>query len=130
MEPFDSSRHTTPMGSEVGDPQGIVRYWRARTLEPHYTIFVRVAGFTFVFHDVEQIRACLAFYSKKHLPSGRSKAVTDAIRSGQVGGRYETEQWHERLPLYLREEPKRTRVVAALESTLRQVESGNLLPTT
>ena len=127
-EPYDPAKHGTPMGSEVGSPPGIERYWRAPTLEPHHAIFVRVASFTFLFHDIEQIRACLAFYSRKHHPSGRSGAITEAIRSGEVGGRYETERWYERLPLYLSEEPKRTRVVAALEATLQQLKDGNLIP--
>jgi hypothetical protein len=34
------------------------------------------------------------------------------------GDQTETQRWYDRLPMYLREEPKRVRVVAALEEAL------------
>ncbi len=88
-------------------------------------IFVRVCSFTFQFSCVEELRASVAFYSKKIHPSRRSSEVALAVRSGEVL-RWEAERWHERLPLYLREEPKRVRVLAALQRALRKAEDGKI----
>jgi hypothetical protein len=108
-EPFDSSRHQNKM-SDGPPAEGVDFYWRAKTLEPHDVMFVRVAGFTFEFHSIEQIKACLEFYTKKLHPSSRLS---------NWGDRW-SQRWFERLPLYLQEEPKRKKVIAALEEALRQ----------
>jgi hypothetical protein len=123
-EPYDSLRHRNPMALEPDEPEGIVRHWRARTLEPHQVTFVHVAGFTFEFHSAEQLRACLAFYAQRHHPSRRSAAAAELVRSGEVTWRLEVERWHERLPLYLREEPKRLKVCAALKEALRRMDAA------
>ena len=109
-----------PMLSEVGTPPALERYFQAPTLARSRVLFVRVAGFTFTFHSPEQLRACLDFYARKLHPTSRSAERADAVRSGEVCGRFEVERWYERLPLYLREEPKRLRVVAALEAAVRR----------
>ena len=104
-------------------PEQPSRYWRAPTLEPHQVAFVRVAGFTFEFHSVAQIHACLRDYATRHQPSSRLP-----VESGDYGGdQSETQRWFERLPLFLREEPKRLQVVAALEEALRQVATGKIV---
>jgi hypothetical protein len=111
-EPFDSARHRDEM--QDGSPAaGITRYYRARTLEPHEVLFVRVAGFTFQFQSVDQLRACLEYYATKLHPTSRAPIVHD-------GDHWESQRWFERLPLFLREEPKRQKVVAALEEALHQ----------
>lgn len=92
--------------------QGVDLYWRAKTLEPHEVLFVRVVGFTFEFHSVEQVRACLAFYARKLHATSRLPT--------EGGDRWEFQRWFERLPLFLREEPKRKKVVAALEEALHR----------
>lgn len=98
------------------EADGIDRYWRAPTLMPHQVLFVRVSGFTFEFHSKEQVRATLDFYSRKIQPSGRL-----SVGGGEYGGdQSETQRWFERLPLYLREEPKRKEVVKALERAMRE----------
>jgi hypothetical protein len=108
------------MGWEFGQSEGEVRHHRAPTLEPHQVLFVRVAGFTFEFHSVEQVRACQAYYASKHHPSSRLPVAT-----GEYGGDHsEVQRWFERLPLYLREEPKRLQVVAALNDALHRVALG------
>ena len=86
-------------------------------LDPRRVVFVRVAGFTFKFDSFDQLRLCLNFYRRRIHPSRRSAAVAAALSAG--GTRWCFERWHERLPLYLREEPKRRKVVAALEKALR-----------
>ena len=125
-EPYDSSRHRNPMGSELGEPEGIARHWRARTLQPHRVILVRSAGFTFEFHSARQLRACLTFYAQRHLPSRRSAHAAAMVRSGEVTWRWEVERWHERLPLYLREESRRIRVCAALTEAVRRLERDGI----
>ncbi len=87
----------------------------APTLGPRRVLFVSVCAFTFEFHSLDQLRACLAFYARKHHPSRRR----------DIGGadHWELERWFERLPLYLREESKRERVVAALQSALAEFDA-------
>ena len=106
------------MGSEVGTPAGIARYHRAGTIDPHRVQFVRVEGFTFEFHSAEQARACLEFYRVKIPPSGRVSAET--MRGGD---HWEFQRWFDRLPGELRREPKRLRVVTALEEAVRTLAS-------
>ena len=124
-EPYDSARHRNRMnwGWGAPRPEQPSRYGRAPTLEPRHVAFVRVAGFTFEFHSVEQIQACLRYYATKHHPSSRLP-----VESGDYGGdQSETQRWFERLPMFLREEPKRVQVVAALEEALRQVATGKIV---
>ena len=119
-EPYDSSRHGHPMGWAFPEPEGLKRHHRARTLEPHAVLFVRVAAFTFQFHSLEQLQACRAFYAQRHQPTSRLPVAT-----GDYGGDHsECQRWFERLPLYLREEPKRVRVVAALEAAVHAIGKG------
>ena len=122
-EPYDHLRHHNPMG---GETPGKDRYWKAPTLEPYHVAFVRVCGFTFEFHTVEQLRACRHFYATKLHPSSRSHAAAEAVAEDKVTWRWEVERWFERLPMYLREESKRLEVAAALDDALRQAESGGL----
>jgi hypothetical protein len=110
------------MGQEAGPAQSSEHYRRAPTLSSPRVLFARVAGFTFEFHSIAQSQACLAFYAARIHPSGRSEARATAVREGEVTWRWEVERWHARLPLYLREEPRRVRVVAALTAALRVTE--------
>jgi hypothetical protein len=118
-EPYNET-HRTRMAWEFGESEGAARHHRAPTLEPHHVLFVRVAGFTFEFHSVEQLRACQTYYAAKHHPSSRLPVGT-----GEYGGDHsEVQRWFERLPLYLREEPKRLQVVTALDDALHRVALG------
>ena len=123
-EPFDYARHFNPMNNGWGAPQPeqLAHHMRAPTLEPYHVAFVRVAGFTFEFHSVAQLRVCRAYYAERHQPSSRL-----SVGIGDYGGdQHETQRWFERLPLYLREEPKRVQVVAALDEALMQAATGKL----
>ena len=102
------------------EPHHGERYRRAPTLEAQKTLCVRVASFTFRFETREQLRECLEFYRQKHHSSSQSSERAAAVRNGEVAWRHEVQRWYERLPLYLREEPKRLKVVAALEEALGQ----------
>jgi len=112
------------MGSELDEPRAIARQSRAPTLSPHRVLLVRVAGFTFEFHTLGQVRACLAFYERKLQPSGRSADRGSAVAEGKVSWRHEVQRWHERLPLYLRDEPARQEVVAAMRAAVLEAEAA------
>jgi hypothetical protein len=75
-----------------------------------WVYFVRVCSFTFEFHSIEQIEACLEYYSQKTHPSSRL--------SIGAADHWEVQRWFERLPMYLLEEPKRQKVVKALAAAL------------
>jgi len=115
FEDFDPLKHRNPMSGEAGTPPSIGRHYRSPTLEPHRVTFVRVEGFTFEFHSLEQIQACLRYYQQKTLPSGR-------ISSRQMAGgdRWEFQRWYVRLPGELRRDSKRLKVVQALEEASRR----------
>jgi len=88
---------------------------RAPTLLRRQVYFVRACSFTFQFHSIQQIQACLDYYSRKIQPSSR-------VDIG-AADHWECERWFERLPLFLREEPKRQQVVKALTAALKQFKS-------
>ena len=84
-------------------------------LVPVWTYFVEVCGFTFRFGSVAQIEAVLEYYRQKLHPSSRLPD-SDWLRAEHDVA----QRWYERLPGYLREEPKRVRVVKALERALAE----------
>ena len=112
-EPWDSSpsRHAVDWS-----PEGIVdwspdtmapieAHKRNPTLVPHESVFVHVCSFTFRFDAPAQLDRAIAYYERKILPSS-------IIPGGVFSG--EEQRWYERLPMFLREEPKRRKVVKAL----------------
>lgn len=81
-------------------------------LAPAWVYFVSVCSFTFTFRSLDQIRACLEFYNRKVLDGSRiDKGAAD---------HWEVQTWYQRLPLYLREEPKRQKVIKALSRALAE----------
>jgi hypothetical protein len=128
-EPYSSRRHAAPMPRAMGSGLALDRHFRNPTLVPHRVVLVQVCGFTFTFHTVEEVRACLEYYLRKILPSSRSAAAAAAVRSGEVAWRLQVERWYERLPLHLRKETKRVRVVSALQEALAQIEARKVRPT-
>ncbi|HLJ46713.1 MAG TPA: hypothetical protein VKU01_11930 [Bryobacteraceae bacterium] len=73
---------------------------------------VRVCSFTFDFQSLDQLEACLVYYRQKIRPSSIIPSERFTDYGGDSG---EAQRWYERLPMYLLEEPKRKKVVAALE---------------
>jgi hypothetical protein len=73
-----------------------------------WVYFVNVCSFTFQFHSLEQIEACLLYFSKKTHPSTRLPVELE----------HYWQRWYERLPMYLFEETKRQKVVKAIEKAL------------
>jgi hypothetical protein len=111
-EEFDSLRHSNRMWvvDSVPDPKAnFISRW---------VLFVRVCSFTFEFHSLKQIEACLEYYSRKIHPSSRLPVYTE-----NYGDHWEAQRWYEQLPMYLLEGPKRQKVVKALASALEQFEA-------
>ncbi len=79
-------------------------------------MLVAVASFTFRFISTAQIRDCLAYYDRRIHPS--------SMRPIGAVDHWEAQRWFERLPMYLLEEPKRTKVVKALKRALERAEAG------
>ena len=84
---------------------------------PVNSYFVRVCGFTFVFGSVAQIETVLAYYNRRIHPSSRLPDSEWLRAEHEV-----VQRWFERLPQYLLEEPKRVRVVKALERALSEFD--------
>jgi len=82
---------------------------------PHEVIFVEVCSFTFRFDSQEQIEEAVTFYEQKLPASSREPESVYSLRGYDRG---ESERWFETLPLFLREEPKRQKVVKALREAL------------
>ena len=103
----------------------VIDYWGhvpvpnagARNLVPRKMMLVTVASFTFRFISAGQIKDCLAYYEQKIHPSSM-RPIDPAI------DRWECQRWFERLPMYLMEEPKHTKVVEALKRALASAEVG------
>jgi hypothetical protein len=92
-----------------------VDHHKAPTLLQRQVYFVRVCSFTFQFHSLQQIQACLDYYARKIQPSSRQDIG--------AADHWECERWFERLPLFLREESKRQRVVKALREALEKFKT-------
>ena len=92
-------------------------------------IVVEVVSFTFRFADVAQLQKCIAYYKTKTHPTSRIPAEEHAADLGEDWREqrgWEVERWFERLPMYLLEEPKRQKVLKALEKAQNLLESGKL----
>lgn len=109
-EKLDPSRHrdfmtrTMPNHTRGGSP---VPAPRDNLLE-QWVYFIKVCSFTFEFHSLAQIQECLAYFSQKLYPNRRIHI--------EFGERWIP--WYERLPQRLFEEPKRQRVIKALQQAL------------
>ncbi len=93
------------------------RDWSSPTLISHYVVFVHVCSFTFRFDSKEQLQRVLQYYEQKIVPSSR---LPQAALTGC--DHWEAERWFEKLPLFLREEPKRVKVVKALRDALERFD--------
>lgn len=120
-EQFDSSKHSGLPDALPDVVEPIRRHWTAPTLIPHEVIFVSVCSFTFRFDTKEQLERVLAFYDQKIVPSSRQP---ESVWSQRGGDHSEAERWFERLPLFLREEPKRVKVVKALREARAMFDAG------
>jgi hypothetical protein len=118
-----------PHSGTRGNDCGVRHVWRTASLLPQEDIRVRVAFFAFIFSSIAELRSCLNYYMQRTHPSSRVPAKELARQLGpdwRTQRSWEVERWFERLPMYLLEEPKRQKVVAALSKTLKLLETGKL----
>jgi hypothetical protein len=101
------------------------------SLVPRHAIVVHVASFKFGFGNLEQLKACIDYFSRKTHPTSRIPAKAIAADIGEdwreLRG-WGIERWFESLPMYLMEEPKRKKVVKALQEALEFAKKEDLLP--
>ena len=87
-------------------------------LEPNLDLgwlyFVEVCGFTFKFRKLEEIEEYIGFYSLKLHPSSRTSDELPNFGLFSLGDHWERQTKFNELPLYLREERKRQKVLQAL----------------
>lgn len=105
---------------EKAEQLGIRDFESSRVVGPEnaeWIYYVEVCRFTFAFFSLEMIREYLDFYSRKVLPTSRfwdaspfSRGPAASVGDGQTR--------FERLPLRLRKEPNRHKVVKALQRAL------------
>lgn len=118
-EIYDPKKHADKMFDASHIP-GVPRerYWRDPTLQRYPVYLVRVCGFTFEFHSLEQLQVCLRFFSQKTRPSSR---IAFSATDRQIHWlHWVAQRWFERLPMYLLEERRRVRIVPALKQALAQ----------
>ena len=89
---------------------------------PHNVYFVRECGFTFEFHNIEQIEACKDYYNKKIRPS-------TIIREKELfkygGDQSETQRWFEKMPKKLNNNHNRSKILKALSRAIADFNSEN-----
>ena|SRR5437016_5814501 len=122
-EVYDPKKHADKMYDASHIP-GVPReqYWRHPTLQRYPVYFVRVCGFTFEFHSLEQLRICLRFFSQKTRPSSR---IGFSATDRQIHWlHWVAQRCFERLPMYLLEERRRVRIVPALKQALAQFQNS------
>ena len=109
---WDMEGYETELPLYVGEWEGKEHLMRYRNPEPKWIYFVHVCNFTFAFYSLVMMQAYLDYYSQKILPTRAQDAphCNNDLR----------QHWSNRLPLYLREEPKRQKVVKALQTAIRE----------
>jgi len=113
VEDYDHTKHRDWMG--YVDRAQRERRLRAGAILPRKVCTVRVCQFTFVFHSLCQLEMCLQYYAKEHHPTSKQPFDANATYDHE-----EAQLWFDRLPQYLLEKPKRTKVVAALQQGVEQ----------
>jgi hypothetical protein len=91
-------------------------------LQRHSVYFVSVTGFTFEFHNIQQLEVCLRFFSQKVRPESMMQFLdTDRhiLELHAISPR-----WFQELPLPLLEEHRRLEIAAALTKALRRFRAG------
>jgi len=86
---------------------------------PEWIYYVEVCQFTFAFFSLDMIREYLDFYSRKVLPSSRFHGASK-FSHGAAASAGDGQTRFERLPVRLRQEPKRVRIVKALKRALQE----------
>ena len=87
------------------------------------TICVHVCSFTFRFVSVEEIEEYIKFFQARTHPTSR---VPASMLPDCTFRHWHSQRWYERLPLFLQEEPKREKVLKALNKAIARIEAGKL----
>jgi hypothetical protein len=111
-EQFDPARHADHRTRQIG---GASIEPPADRLVERWVYFVEVASFTFQFESLRHLRHCLEFFRQKLHPSSRLP---------DVSLEHYWQRWYERLPQWLFEEPKRLKVIAALERAAKDFDDA------
>ncbi|HBE70131.1 MAG TPA: hypothetical protein DDW52_18440 [Planctomycetaceae bacterium] len=114
-EKLDPERHVDVMGAASYFGGANIEPAKSPNLDHRRMYFVAVAGFTFQFVSLEQLRECLEWFRQKIHPSSRLPNVTLE---------HYWQRWYERLPKGLTKEPKRQKIVTALENALSDFAVG------
>ncbi|MEJ2613201.1 MAG: hypothetical protein P8179_24910 [Candidatus Thiodiazotropha sp.] len=88
-------------------------------IRDNWVYFIEACGFTFQFLNVAQLSECLAYYEIKNAGSTREEIG--------AADHWEVQRWYERLPLYLREETKRIKVVKVLKKAQEIIVSNKVI---
>lgn len=107
---------------KIWKEENIANRTKHSSLIPTWIYFVEVCGFTFKFHSIEQLEQTLEYYTKKLHPSS---IIPNLDQSPEKFDRSFIQRWYEKLPLYLRKESKRKKVVAALQQAVHQFSNDN-----
>ncbi len=111
-ETLDADKHVVHMTNRcIG---GLPAVPACDNIIPCWMYFVEACSFTFQFQSIEELRYCLGYFRIKIHPSDRY---------ARVDREHYWQPWYQRLPQYLFEEPKRKKVVAALERALADFEA-------
>jgi hypothetical protein len=117
-EDYNPSRHRDKMAGVAGVPAD--EYWKAPTLQRYPVYFVKVGRFTFEFHSIDQLGACLAYYEMKIRPSSRRRFTNEDRKIMWL--HWVAQRWFEKLPMYLLEEKNRLLVVKALTEAIARFD--------
>ena len=111
----------------------MARYWkelarnRSDNLHTEWHYFVHVCSFTFIFTTVTQIEEYRKHFAQKIRPAsadGANRPIWRCADGTQLtrhpGDHWERQSRFDVLPLYLFEEPKRQKIVKALERAIRE----------
>jgi len=121
VETYEPKRHSNKMHDFTRLP-GVPteQYSRAPTLQRYPIYFVRVCNFTFEFHSLQLLKACLIFFSKKVRPSSMIKFSAADRRIHWL--HWVCQRWFERLPMHLLEERRRVRIESALRKAFEKFQ--------
>lgn len=114
-EKLDPERHTDVMGAALYFGGAHIESAKFASLDDRRMYFVTVAGFTFQFVSLGQLEECLNWFRQRIHPGSRLPDVTLE---------HYWQRWHERLPKGLTKEPKRQKIVAALENAISDFSIG------
>ncbi len=118
IEKYNSSKHKNKMwGEGIKPPEG-----RHRTLDPYNVYFVRECSFTFEFHSISQLDACIQHFSRKLQPSTK---IPGSELDNYGSDYWERQRWFESLPKGLVSNHQRPKILKALEKAKIYFKKNN-----